>query len=75
MADDNVIKADFSKLPKESEMIREIIDHHSFEGKALGELELEDLLRATELLLIYIPFLELTLKKHDVKRLETIPEQ
>jgi hypothetical protein len=67
---DNVIKADFSRLPKESKLIREIVDQHSYEGVLFEDLEEDELLDALELLAMYVPFLEYTLKANDVEELE-----
>lgn len=59
------------ELPKESHYIREIVDKHQFKDVAIHKLSRKKLIQVINLLLIYVPFLEHTLKQHKIKELDT----
>jgi len=57
--------------PTESHLIREIIDKHEYKGESLHSLSRKKLMKVVLLLLMYVPFLEVTLKKHKVEEIDT----
>ena len=59
--------------PKESYYIREILDKHQYKGEPIQSLSRKKLAKAMNLMLLYVPYLEATLKKNEIKSID--PEE